>query len=370
MATFIKKIKERPKRLLVTRTDRIGDFVLTLPLFEAIKKHLKMELVLLCQEMTAPLAKNNPFIDEIIAINDKVKPANAAVLIKNHGVDGVLVVVADPLIRAILPHLKEIPFRMGPVSKPSLFFQYSHPVIQKRSRSLHNEAWYNLELLEAFGIGIEDPRQKEIRPKIYFTIDELERAAWRLAEIAPGYDPKQPYLILHAGMSGSALNWPKEHYKALLKSLLEAGQQVMLTGHSDQEKELNADLREGLSAELQAKCFDLTGKLPLRQLAAVMKEAALFIGPSTGPTHVANAAGAKIISFYPPIKVQSQTRWEPYLADSHIFVPFGEKGAATCGQKFKCRFEACSHHPCMATITPEEVHAKAMQMSACELKKG
>ncbi len=45
----------------------------------------------------------------------------------------------------------------------------------------------------------------------------------------------------------------------------------------------------------------------------LISNASLFIGPSTGPTHIANALGIHTISIYSPIKVQSALRWSPFF---------------------------------------------------------
>jgi ADP-heptose:LPS heptosyltransferase len=167
MALFLRKLKEQPKKVLVARTDRIGDFVLTLPVLEVLRKSGIAPSVL-CRSLVTPLLENNPFVDSIIAVDspgsdplDEIRPQEF---------DCLLVLVNDPIIRGLLPRLKDIPVRIGPLSKPSVFFSYTHPVFQKRSRSLMNEAEYNLELLEVLNLKSIDPA----RPKIYFRPGEIQ----------------------------------------------------------------------------------------------------------------------------------------------------------------------------------------------------
>ncbi len=53
--------------LLITRHDKIGDFVVTLPLFKAIKEqYSEVKLTALVSKINFEFAKNLDFIDEVI----------------------------------------------------------------------------------------------------------------------------------------------------------------------------------------------------------------------------------------------------------------------------------------------------------------
>ena len=63
-------IKE-PKNILIVRTDRIGDLVLTLPLAGLIKKHYPNSKVsFLVRNYTKSIVNNHPFIDEVIILKE------------------------------------------------------------------------------------------------------------------------------------------------------------------------------------------------------------------------------------------------------------------------------------------------------------
>ena len=72
-----------PKNLLIVRTDRIGDVILSLPMAGIIKKHFpECKVSFLLREDTKCLAENNSYIDEIlvlrmhngkILLNDNIK---------------------------------------------------------------------------------------------------------------------------------------------------------------------------------------------------------------------------------------------------------------------------------------------------------
>jgi len=55
------------QNILVTRTDRIGDVILSTPVFEAIKKKFPYAyLTCMVQPHAAHVVKGNPWIDEVI----------------------------------------------------------------------------------------------------------------------------------------------------------------------------------------------------------------------------------------------------------------------------------------------------------------
>lgn len=70
-----------PKNILVVRTDRIGDVVLTLPVSAVLKKYFpNAKITFLIKDYTKPILKNNPFINEVITLAEK----NGKTLIRNN----------------------------------------------------------------------------------------------------------------------------------------------------------------------------------------------------------------------------------------------------------------------------------------------
>lgn len=76
-----------PKNILIVRTDRIGDVVLSLPMAAIVKKHYpECKVTFLLRQYTKPLAENNPFIDDVIILresNGKPSVGQNVALLKN-----------------------------------------------------------------------------------------------------------------------------------------------------------------------------------------------------------------------------------------------------------------------------------------------
>ncbi len=73
------------KNILIVRTDRIGDVVLSLPLADIIKKHYPdCKVSFLVRNYTKEILSNNPFIDEIIILKEENNKVNFFENLKIH----------------------------------------------------------------------------------------------------------------------------------------------------------------------------------------------------------------------------------------------------------------------------------------------
>lgn len=92
----------------------------------------------------------------------------------------------------------------------------------------------------------------------------------------------------------------------------------------------------------------------------ILSKASLFLGPSTGPTHMANALGVKVVAVYSPIKAQSTSRWAPYNRSktlTNLIVP-----DVVCGEERACAGASCPYYECMGKIEVSHVVEKAMSL--------
>ena len=68
-------------------------------------------------------------------------------------------------------------------------------------------------------------------------------------------------------------------------------------------------MADAILAAANATIIDLTGKDTLKQLAALLQRADLVLSPDSGPVHIANAVGRKVIGLY---ACTDATRSGPY----------------------------------------------------------
>ena len=134
------------KRILVSRTDKIGDLILSIPSFFMLKKmYPNAELVAIVRKYNMDIVKNLPYIDRFVVLDDYTK-AELLEKIAYFKADVFIALYNDAYIAA-LARASKAKIRIGPISKLNSFFTYNKGILQKRSRSIKNEGEYNLDLV-------------------------------------------------------------------------------------------------------------------------------------------------------------------------------------------------------------------------------
>lgn len=104
----------------------------------------------------------------------------------------------------------------------------------------------------------------------------------------------QPWIGLHPSSREPARRWPLDRYVALAAHLLER-QNGTLFFLGDAEAE---DAGQFLAHHLRERCLDLTGKLSLMMLGALIERLSLLVTNDSGPAHIAYALGAPTITLF------------------------------------------------------------------------
>ena len=90
-------------------------------------------------------------------------------------------------------------------------------------------------------------------------------------------------------------NWRPERYAALANHAIARGWRVVLCGGRSALERATAD---AILAGLSAPALDLVGKDTLKQLPALLARADLLVAPDSGPMHIANAMGTKVLGLH------------------------------------------------------------------------
>ncbi len=327
------------KNILVVRTDRIGDVVLSLPLARIIKeKYPDAKITFLVREYTKALALNNPFIDEVITLEEK----SSKVLIRKNVVKlrkqnfDIAFIVYPTLKISLIIFLSGIKNRVG--SGYRLYsFLFNKKIFEHRKDALKHELEYNLGLLSAIGIkntgGINN-----VSFDLNVSKSSLDKVSATLNSIGIRSDEK--FIIIHPGSGGSAVDLPVEKFKELIKLLTDKKYKIVLTGN-EKETEICQKLT------LNEYVFNLAGRFNLEELIAIISKCSLLVANSTGPIHIAAALDKYTFGFYPKIKVCSAQRWGPYSKKSFIYEP-----ELDCKD---CDVTQCEKLNCMNTINIKNV---------------
>lgn len=329
-----------PRNILIVRTDRIGDVVLSLPLARIIKQHYpKAKVTFLVRAYTKALVENNYFIDEVIILKEestKILIAENIKQLKKKNFDTAIIVYPTFKI-ALITFLSGIKYRVG--SGYRLYsFLFNKKVYEHRKDAVKHELEYNLSLLSQLGINHIGGTNN-----VSFDLDVNKSSLNKVESLlgSLGINNKEKFVIIHPGSGGSAVDLPVEKFIELVKMLSDKKIKIVLTG-SENEKEICNQL------VLNELIFNLAGELNLEELIALISKCSLLIANSTGPIHIAAALDKYTFGFYPKVKVCSAKRWGPYTEKKFIYEPEIE-----CNN---CSVEQCAELNCMNSINVVRVY--------------
>lgn len=301
-------------RILLVRTDNVGDVLLTTPALNALRaKYPKAFIGYLCRWYTAPLLQNNPAINQVLMVDDAF-PFGPIGKIKDLKFDVSIHFYLDPR-STVMTAMAKIPRRIGPRSKIWAGL-LTDPIEQNRSDVQKHEAEYNLDLAEYCGAT-----PLKLPPSIFLTPIE-RREGGQILSRACGVPDAKP-VVIHPGTGGHVETWPVGHFVELAEKIANRGDHVLFTAGLGESKiiEQVMKLKHRNVHSIPA------ASLSLRQLACVIAASRMFIGNSSGPLHIASAVGVPTISFFPksPL-VTSARRWGPYgnMKQNRIISPTRE----------------------------------------------
>ena len=333
------------RRILLIRTDRIGDVVLTLPMVDIVRKQWPgAEVSFLVREYTRELVEHHLGISHVLVIDRQGVPRPRAELlseIRRMGFDVAVHVYPRPQL-AWLTTQARIPVRVGTAYRWYSFL-FNRKARDHRKAGDRHEAVLNARLLRPLGVDTPDV----VRPALF----PCDRHVTSAEQVRPelGLKASEPFVILHPGTGGSSKDWPASRFAELAAGLART-MKVVVTGNT-QEEQLVRQIVNGSGGVAHA----CVGRFSLMELAAFIKTARLFISNSTGPLHIAAAVGTPVIGFYPPLAAASVTRWGPLGDRVATFTPDRRK----CPQ---CHGGICSGNVCMEQISVESVAEAAKEL--------
>ncbi|WP_319369838.1 glycosyltransferase family 9 protein [uncultured Ilyobacter sp.] len=289
------------KKIIVSRTDKIGDLVLSIPSFYMLRKmYPNSDITVLVRKYNYEIVKNLPCINRVIKIDD-YRQKDLIEKIKHFNADVFIALYNDGFVSK-LAKASKAKWKIGPISKLNSIFTYNKGIRQKRSLSVKNEAEYNLDLIKKL-----DPELFEKKYEINNTIF-LENRHEKAAEVfMMENNIDGPVLIINPFMGGSAKNISDEEYVDLLKEIKEKISliNIIITCHISEE-----DRGEEIVKKIGKNgIFLFANGGDLLNLAAIISKADLYLGGSTGPTHIAASMKRSIVAIYPNKKTQHPVRW-------------------------------------------------------------
>lgn len=302
------------RNILIVRTDRMGDVVLTTPSIKAAREHYSQSrITILAAPATQAIVDGNPYLDEVM-IDDRLG--------EHKGLWGFLKLVLALRRRkfdlAVIYHTKRrtnlacflagIPYRIG-YKNNKFGFLLNHPVEDTRHQGIQHEVQYCLDIFGHLGVGVQ---------KIEMHVP-LQRAAqdWLSQFLTTNnISQNEKLIIIHPGASDFSKCWSAYRFAELIKELNKRFEaQFFLIGSSQIQ-----GISDQIASMVPFKVLNLVGKTTLAQTISLLNRAFLLVSNDSGPVHLAAGLGTPVVSIFtrnqPGINPE---RWRP-LGERSRFV--------------------------------------------------
>ena len=337
-------------RVVINRSDAMGDLLLTLPVAGKIKStYPEAKIAFIISEKCRDLLEDHPWVDEIWSFEGDVFSFRRLCQYFRGFSPSVYLHVGGRVTPSLCAWLLSIQVRGGLLSKWWSFFFLNKGVRQSRSREGGHESQYNLDLLKPLGIKVE--KGENYCPQLHLREEEVMDFRKELGTL----DFAGDMIVIHPGMRGHTVNWPSLHYAKLVETLewRHPGKYIYVFGYTPADEVYVEPVRYYFQEKKEARVVFYDGsRKGLRRYMGLLSQASCVVAPSTGITHIANALGVGQIGLYGPIEVQSARRWGPCRQGEQVkvLVP-----SVNCPEYASCAGTRCAEYDCMERITPEMV---------------
>lgn len=336
---------KKPNKILIVRTDRLGDVVLSTPVIKNLRLSFpKSHIAFICRPYTRDALEGNPGLDEVIIYDKYGKHKSLWASIKFsfylRKKKFKLAIILHPTNRIhLITFLAGIPERVGWDKKLGKLL--TKRIKHTKQEGKKHELEYTLDLLMGLGIPIK-------HTDTYFPITSKARTTVEQLLEGEGIGEGDKFIVINPSASCPSKRWPQERFQEVIKLLKSRVSFKIIVITSQSEREFG----ERLVGD--SGVIDLRGSLSIPELGALLKRAALFISNDSGPVHIAASFNTPVISIFGrDDSGLSPLRWGPRGEKSFCF--HKDVGCV------KCLAHNCiKDFLCLQEITPQEIVDEAM----------
>lgn len=291
-------------RIILSRTDSIGDVMLTLPMCGWIKKHMpQCHLIFLGRSYTRAIAEACEHIDEFMDWDSlkQESPGEQVEAFAAQEADCILHVFPRKEIMWVTKRAG-ISMRVASGHRIHALTKCNKLVFFTRKNSDLHESQLNFKLFKP--LGIPDSIELNELSGLY----GFQPTSHETAEITKvlSHAGNKKRIIFHPLSKGSAVDWSLERYQELTTLLSENKYTIFITGTKEEGEIIRA--KGGISG---SHVIDTTGLFSLESLIVFISSCDVLVAASTGPLHIASALGKHAIGLYSPKRPIHPGRWSP-----------------------------------------------------------
>jgi predicted lipopolysaccharide heptosyltransferase III len=313
-------VKQDHQNILLIQLGDIGDVVLSIPAFRAVREHFpQAKIIVAVREKAKDLIQHIPWVDDVLAVHQDQRSLLSELfyqwtffsLVRNHHFD--LVFDFRTGTRgAVLAFLSGAKERVG-------FYDPDGPwrnrLFTRLYRldyraSMHVAAYY-FSLLQADGLTVA-----RVTPEMHVAPEMQKKAAHLLQK--ENVPSEWPIIAIQPFSLWRYKEWGADKYIRLIHRIMsEYRVSIVITGSQDESARAKAlvDRCEDYAGRGR-QVFNLAGKTSLGELAALMQLCQLFIGVDSAGMHIAAAVGTPTVVIFGP---SAPSSWAP-TGDHHAIV--------------------------------------------------
>jgi heptosyltransferase-3 len=340
-------------RVLVVKLRNLGDVLLTSPVVSTLKSqapHLEIDALVYAD--TSDMLCGHPGLSELHVIDRNWKKLGGWVRLKREiqlylqlkkRKYDLILNLTDHVRGVWLSRLLHPRYAVAPDVRREKFYRSSFThLYQVVGGNRRHTVEINLDALRRIGIY---PRQAErgltlVPGDAAFTAVDQALARHGLAQ--------RSFVLIHPGSRWFFKCWPPDRVAALCGSLVAGGHRVVLVcGPDPLERQLLAQVEQRAGAPIAI----FPGNVSLKEVAALIARARLFIGMDSAPMHIAAAMGTPTVVLFGP---SGEIEWGPWqvphriLTSSHSCRPCGRDGCGG-GKRSEC-LEVIGLHEVRAAV--------------------
>ena len=336
---LLSRLAETPRKVVLLRASRIGDFLCSTPAFRALRMALPgAEISMITLPLLQDLVTRSPHLDRFIAFpgfpgiaeqffdarrtveffqSMQAERFDLAVQMQGSGVN------SNPFMLLLGARMTAGFVRQGDGASR---LAAALPLLERG-----HEIQRMLTLTTFLGIS---PRGEEMEFPLW--AEDHSMAEGLLANAG------RPLIGLHTSARDATRRWALERFVAVGKKLLRRhGGTIVLLGETEDHP-----LGEVVAQEVGGACLNLAGKTSLVVLGAVIARLAVLVTNDTGPAHIAYALGTPTVTVF---GAASPETYAP-LKDGPYRILVYEVPCRPCG------YTACPvGYRCLAGVTVEQV---------------
>ncbi len=322
-------------RILVTRTDRIGDVILSTPVFSALRnRYPNAYIAALIATSNRDLVEGNPNLDEVILYEKSgrhkswLRTFQFARMLRSRRFDVIINLHANNRVHWI-SFIAGIPMRIGYRKKNA--FLLTHTVLDEKWKGDRHESEYNFDLLRFVNVSLPPKIEPfvPLRPVCKFQLEQILKHEH--------LSPEDPYMVIHPSASCPSRLWRAERYAKVGDVLSKRwNARIILVAGGGGDRMFT----DRVASFMKNKPINLAGRLSLGMLAWLLKGSRLLISNDSGPMHMASALDVRLVAIFGRNRPGlAPKRWRPLgTKSSYVQKDVGclECAAHRCNLGFLC----------------------------------